>query len=104
MANRLLAIDGMSLLNRAYHALPPLTAADGTPPGAVYGFLLTFFKWYDAYKPSHVAIAFDRPGGTFRHAQFESYKAHRKEPDPDLLRHTDLADRVNQFARTVHLE
>ncbi|MDA8346187.1 MAG: DNA polymerase I [Thermaerobacter sp.] len=94
MADRLLAIDGMSLLNRAYHALPPLTAADGTPTGAVYGFLLTFFKWYEAYRPTHVAIAFDRPGGTFRHAQFERYKAHRKEPDPDLVRQFPLAEEV----------
>ncbi len=94
LADRLLAIDGMSLLNRAYHALPPLTAADGTPTGAVYGFLLTFFKWHDAYKPTHVAIAFDRPGGTFRHQQFERYKAHRKEADPDLLRQFPLAEEV----------
>ncbi len=84
----------MSLLNRAFHALPPLTAADGTPTGAVYGFLLTFFKWYEAYRPTHVAIAFDRPGGTFRHAQFERYKAHRKEADPDLVRQFPLAEEL----------
>ncbi len=82
----------MSLLNRAFHALPPLTAPDGTPTGAIHGFFLTFMKWYDAYKPTHVAIAFDRPGGTFRHQQFERYKAHRKEADPALLRQFPLAE------------
>ncbi len=94
MSERLLAIDGMSLLNRAFHALPPLTAPDGTPTGAIHGFFLTFMKWYDAYKPTHVAIAFDRPGGTFRHQQFERYKAHRKEADPALLRQFPLAEEL----------
>lgn len=91
---RLLAIDGMSILNRAYHALPPLTAADGTPTNAVYGFLLAFFKLFDAYRPTHVAIAFDRPGGTFRHTQFAAYKAHRKEPDEALVRQFPLAEEL----------
>ena len=94
MSERLLAIDGMSLLNRAFHALPPLTAPDGTPTGAIHGFFLTFMKWYDAYKPTHVAIAFDRPGGTFRHKQFERYKAHRKEADPALVRQFPLAEEL----------
>jgi DNA polymerase-1 len=94
VSERLLAIDGMSLLNRAFHALPPLTAPDGTPTGAIHGFFLTFMKWYDAYKPSHVAIAFDRPGGTFRHQQFERYKAHRKEADPALIRQFPLAEEL----------
>jgi len=84
----------MSLLNRAFHALPPLTAPDGTPTGAIHGFFLTFMKWYDAYQPTHVAIAFDRPGGTFRHQQFERYKAHRKEADPALLRQFPLAEEL----------
>lgn len=91
---RLLAIDGMSILNRAYHALPPLTASDGTPTNAVYGFLLAFFKLYETYAPTHVAVAFDRPGGTFRHAQFAAYKAHRKEPDESLVRQFPLAEEV----------
>jgi DNA polymerase-1 len=94
VSERLLAIDGMSLLNRAFHALPPLTAPDGTPTGAIHGFFLTFMKWYDAYEPTHVAIAFDRPGGTFRHQQFERYKAHRKEADPALLRQFPLAEEL----------
>ena len=94
VSERLLAIDGMSLLNRAFHALPPLTAPDGTPTGAIHGFFLTFMKWYDAYKPTHVAIAFDRPGGTFRHQQFERYKAHRKEADPALIRQFPLAEKL----------
>ncbi len=94
MSERLLAIDGMSLLNRAFHALPPLTAPDGTPTGAIHGFFLTFMKWYEAYQPTHVAIAFDRPGGTFRHQQFERYKAHRKEADPALLRQFPLAEEL----------
>ena len=94
MGDRLLAIDGMSLLNRAFHALPPLTAPDGTPTGAIHGFFLTFMKWFEAYHPSHVAIAFDRPGGTFRHREFERYKAHRKEADPALLRQFPLAEEL----------
>ena len=93
-SDTLLVLDGMSLLSRAYHALPPLNAPDGTPTGAIQGFLQTLLKWYDAYRPTHVAVAFDRPGGTFRHRQFEPYKAHRKPADPELVQQFAIAEEM----------
>ena len=79
-----LLVDGHSLLYRAYYALPPLTAADGTPTQAVYGFLTMLLRLIDDVRPEFVAVAFDAPGRTFRHEAFEGYKAHRPAMPDDL--------------------
>jgi len=81
--NRLIIIDSSSLLYRAFHALPPLDYK-GQPTGAVYGFLLTLFKAIKDVKATHIIACFDTPKPTFRHAQFDDYKAHRLPP-PDAL-------------------
>ncbi len=80
----LIAIDGNSLLHRAFHALPPMTTADGTPTGALHGFLSMLLKLV-AREPDYLAVAFDVHGPTFRHEKYELYKAGRKET-PDELR------------------
>nr|WP_122011731.1 DNA polymerase I [Maliibacterium massiliense] len=85
MDKKLVVIDGYSLLHRAFYALPPLTSQDGTPTGAVYGFLTMFYKIVSSAQPTHLAVAFDLKGPTFRHAQYEAYKAGRP-PMPDDLR------------------
>ena len=81
---RLLLVDGHSLANRAFYALPPLTASDGTPTGAVFGFLSMLLRFLSEKRPSHVAIAFDLPGPTFRHVQYAEYKAQRKPSPPEF--------------------
>jgi DNA polymerase-1 len=81
---RLLLVDGHSLANRAFYALPPLTASDGTPTGAVFGFFSMLFRFLSEKRPSHIAIAFDLPGPTFRHVEYAEYKAQRKPPPPEL--------------------
>ncbi len=83
----LLLLDGNSLINRAYYGLlgrHHLTAPDGTPTGAVFAFLNMYLKYIEEIKPTHVAAAFDRKEPTFRHQQFDDYKATRK-PMPDDL-------------------
>lgn len=82
--NKLLLIDGNSLLHRAYHALPPLTDRDGEMANAVFGFSNMLLKALDEVKPTHVACTFDTKAPTFRHIEFEKYKAQRKAPPPDL--------------------
>ena len=82
----LLLFDGHALIHRAFHALPPLSVSKtGEPTGAVYGFTRMLLKTVQDLKPTHWAIAFDRPVPTFRHLEFEEYKAHRPET-PDELR------------------
>ncbi|MBI3305484.1 DNA polymerase I [Candidatus Parcubacteria bacterium] len=77
-------IDGHALIHRAYHALPPLTAAGGEVVNAVYGFVSLLFKMYEDLRPDYVLAAFDLPGPTFRHEAFEAYKAQRAETPSDL--------------------
>jgi len=82
----LLLFDGHALVHRAFHALPPLSVSKtGEPTGAVYGFIRMLLKVLQDFKPTHLAIAFDRPAPTFRHLEFEKYKAQRP-PAPDELR------------------
>lgn len=83
--NKLMLIDGNSIINRAFYALPPLTNSEGEHTNAVFGFLNIFFKFYDEEQPSHVAVAFDLPQPTFRHVKFSEYKAGRR-PTPNELR------------------
>ncbi len=78
-------IDGNSLLHRAFHALPPMNAKDGTPTGALFGFLSMLLKVVAEEKPDGLLVAFDEHGPTFRHELFGEYKAGRQET-PDELR------------------
>lgn len=77
-------IDGNSILNRAFYALPLLTNKDGVYTNAVYGFLNIFFKFYDEEKPNYVGVAFDLPKPTFRHIKFDDYKGTRKGMPEEL--------------------
>jgi DNA polymerase-1 len=78
-------VDGSSYLYRAYHAMPPLTNADGQATGAVYGVVNMLRKLLRDYNPEHIAVVFDAKGKTFRNDMYPEYKAHRP-PMPDDLR------------------
>ena len=80
---KLIAIDGNSLMHRAYYALPSMTAKDGTPTGAIYGFVGMLLKLL-SYEPDYLLVAFDMHGPTFRHEQYGQYKAGRRETPEDL--------------------
>ncbi len=82
--DKLVLIDGHSLLHRAFFALPPLTAPDGRPTGALVGFFNMLLRLLDDERPSHLAVALDRPEQTFRHAQFDAYKAQRAAMPSEL--------------------
>lgn len=83
--NRLVLIDGNAMLHRAYHAIPPLTAPDGAVVNAVYGFGTMLVRLIGDLKPTHVAVAFDRPKPTFRKKLFKDYQAKRPEMDKELV-------------------
>jgi DNA polymerase-1 len=82
---KLVLIDGNSLINRAFYAMPLLTTKDGTFTNAVYGFMNMFFKVLSEEKPTHAAVAFDLKAPTFRHKMYSEYKGTRK-PMPEELR------------------
>lgn len=81
----LVVLDGNSIINRAFYALPPMNNSKGVPTGAVYGFTTMLFKIVNEIKPSYIAAAFDRKAPTFRHVEYKEYKAGRKKM-PDELR------------------
>lgn len=85
----LIAIDGNSLLHRAYYALPGMTARDGTPTGALHGFFSMLLPLTQR-QPDYLLVAFDVHGKTFRHLKYEDYKAGRRETPDDLRKQFPL--------------
>ncbi len=81
---KLILIDGNSLLNRAYFATPVFTTKDGISTNGVFGFIKLLLKIISDKKPTYVAVAFDLRAPTFRHRMYADYKAGRK-PMPDEL-------------------
>lgn len=82
---KLVLIDGHSILNRAFYGVPDLTNSEGLHTNAVYGFLNIMFKILEEEKADHLAVAFDLKEPTFRHKMYEQYKGTRK-PMPEELR------------------
>lgn len=79
----LIAIDGNSLMFRAFYALPGMSNKEGTPTGALHGFLSMLLKLIER-KPDHMLVGFDLPTKTFRHEQYSEYKAGRRETPDEL--------------------
>ncbi len=89
MAEKLVLLDGYSLMYRAFHALStPMTAPDGTPTNAVHGFVMMLLRVLDEEAPTAAAVAFDVSKHTFRTDLYDGYKANRK-PMPEELRQQD---------------
>ncbi len=83
--DKLLLIDGNSIMNRAFYGLPLLTDSKGRFTNAVFGFINILLRTIDTEKPSHIMIAFDSKAPTFRHLEYKEYKGNRKGM-PDELR------------------
>jgi len=84
MPHTLLLIDASNWIFRAYHALPPLTAPDKTPTGAVYGFGNMLKRLHKEYPAERIAVVFDASGESFRNQIFADYKANRSDTPEDL--------------------
>ena len=82
--DKFLLIDANALVHRAFHGMPPLTSPKGELVNAVYGFLTIFFRAIGEIKPKYIAAAFDLPKPTFRHKEYEEYKAKRVKASPML--------------------
>lgn len=85
MGNRIVIIDGNSLINRAYYAMQrPMITKEGIYTQGIYGFLNMLTKIQDDYAPDYMAVAWDRKAPTFRHEAYSEYKAGRKKMPPEL--------------------
>ena len=82
---RLLILDGHSLMYRAFYALPALTNSDGIYTNAVYGFTGMLLKMEEEFKPDYIVTTFDRKAPTFRHEEYTDYKAGRKKMPEELI-------------------
>jgi DNA polymerase I len=98
LTKKLILIDGNAIIHRAYHALPPLTNKKGELLNAVYGFTSTVLSVIDKFKPEYIIATFDLAGPTFRHKEFEAYKAHRVKADQELY---DQIPRVKEVVRAM---
>ncbi|MGN0346749.1 MAG: DNA polymerase I [Lachnospiraceae bacterium] len=100
MAEKLVLIDGHSILNRAFFGLPDLTNAEGIHTNAVYGFLNIMFKILEEEKPDYLVVAFDVSAPTFRHEIYKEYKGTRKPMAPELRQQVPL---MKEMLRAMHV-
>ena len=94
MKEKLVIIDGSSLLYRAFYAMPLLTDTQGRYTNAVYGFLNMLLKLYEELDPQYVAVAFDKGKHTFRNDLYSDYKGTRKPAPPELSPQFELIREV----------
>ena len=92
--NKIMLLDGHSLLNRAFYGLPDLTNAEGKHTNAVLGFLNIMLRYMEEEKPTHLLAAFDRKEPTFRHLRFKDYKGTRKPMPAELHEQVPLMKEV----------
>ncbi|MEI7669068.1 MAG: DNA polymerase I [Pseudomonadota bacterium] len=85
MTKKLYLIDGSGFIFRAYHSMPPLSRKDGTPTGAVYGFINMMLKIIEAAQADYLAVIFDAGRQTFRNRIYPAYKANRPPAPDDLI-------------------
>ena len=99
MNKRLIIIDGNSIINRAFYALPQtMDNKEGLHTNAIYGFTTMMFKMIENYKPTHISVAFDRKAPTFRHKAYSEYKAGRKKMPQELFEQLQpLKDLLDAF-------
>jgi len=93
-------VDGSGFIFRAFHALPPMTRADGTPVNAVYGFCSMLMKLLEDTDADHIAVIFDTSRKTFRTDIYPEYKAHRPPPPEELVPQFDL---IREAVRAFNL-
>ena len=94
---KLLAVDGNSLINRAFYGVKPLTTRDGRNTNAVFGFINMLKSQLDAHNPDYAVVAFDMKKPTFRHEKYDFYKATRKGMPEELAEQFDSAKQAAKY-------
>ena len=101
---KLLLIDGNSIINRAYFALPPLNDKEGRNVNAVYGFVNILFKVVQDFAPDKLVVAFDKRGHNFRKDIYPEYKANRKGMPDDLANQMPVLHQLLQVMQVTVAE
>lgn len=101
---KLMAIDGNSLVNRAFYGVRPLSASDGTPTNALYGFLNMLLKLREELQPDEICVCFDLRAKTFRHLAYAGYKAQRKPMPEELAAQMPLVKEALDLLGIARLE
>ncbi len=96
MSEKIVLIDGHSILNRAFYGVPDLTNSEGLHTNAVYGFLNIMFKILDEEKPEYLTVTFDVHAPTFRHEMYADYKGTRKPMAEELRQQVPVIKEVLQ--------
>ena len=104
MSEKLILIDGHSILNRAFFGIPDLTNSEGIHTNAMYGFLNIMFKFIDEEQPDYLTVAFDVSAPTFRHETYEAYKGTRKPMAPELKQQVPLIKELLKSMNITVLE
>ena len=104
LSEKILLVDGHSILSRAFYGIPLLTTQEGLHTNAVYGFLNIVLHILDEQKPEHLAVCFDRKAPTFRHKMFEAYKGTRKPFPPEFQEQVPLIKEVLDSMNIPHYE
>lgn len=94
MKEKIVLIDGHSILNRAFYGVPDLTNSEGLHTNAVYGFLNIMFKILDEEKPEYLTVTFDVHAPTFRHEMYAAYKGTRKPMAEELRQQVPVIKKV----------
>lgn len=101
---KLMIIDGSSLLHRAFYALPLLSTKNGIYTNGIYGFLTMLYKVQEEKKPDYICVAFDKKGPTFRHEEYDKYKAHRQSTPSELAQQFPIIREVLDAMKVKYLE
>ncbi len=105
MEKLFIAIDGNSLVNRAYYAIQrPMMTKDGIYTQGIYGFLNMLNKLIEDYSPDYIAVAFDRKSPTFRHSEYKEYKAGRKGMPNELAMQMPILKELLKIMNIASLE
>ena len=104
MSEKIVLIDGHSILNRAFYGVPLLSNSSGLHTNAVYGFLNIMFKILEEEKPQYLAVAFDLKAKTFRHEMYEAYKGTRKPMPAELHEQVPVIKEVLQAMGILIME
>lgn len=105
MGNRIVIIDGNSLINRAYYAMQrPMITKEGIYTQGIYGFINMLTKIQGDYAPDYMAVAWDMKAPTFRHQEYSEYKAGRKKMPPELAMELPLMKDILTAMGITNLE
>ena len=101
---KVVLIDGLSILNRAFYGVPDLTNSEGLHTNAIYGFLNIMFKILEEEQPDYLAVAFDVHAPTFRHMMYADYKGTRKGMPDELREQVPVMKEVLRAMNVVIME